>query len=211
MCYNENNMDGQDYLNQISATSRPIKKSSGAWWRSKYFMLGAGTLVALIVIIIIGAILRGNKGGEKNLSYALKLHLDNTSELISGYQSSVKSSELRSSSASLYGVVTNTSKDLTEFLVEKYEFKDKDISEDLVEEATLNKDGLESELFEAKINGILDRIYAHKMAYEISVITSEEAKIINMTGDSSLKELLEKSHGSLENLYEKFNNFSEAN
>ena len=96
-------------------------------------------------------------------------------------------------------------------MVEKYEFKEKDISEDLVEEATLNKDGLESELFEAKINGILDRIYAHKMAYEISVITSEEAKIINMTGDSSLKELLEKSHSSLENLYEKFNNFSEAN
>ena len=203
-------MDGQEYLNQISASSKPLKPAKGGFWRSKFFMLGMGALGALIVIIIIGAILGSNKGGEKNLSSALLLHLNNTAELIQEYQPKVKSSELRSSSASLYGVLTNTSKSLTEWLETKYNLKDKDVDEKITEQATLEKDALETDLFEAKINGILDRIYAHKMAYEISLFASEEAKLINTTGDSTLKELLTTSHSSLENLYEKFNSFSES-
>ena len=166
--------------------------------------------MALIVIIIIGAILSGNKGGAKNLSYELKLHIDNTLEEIQKYQSDIKSSELRSSSASLSGVLSTTSNELTSFLEEKYDFKEKDIREDIVEEANLAKDALDNDLFEAKINGILDRIYAHKMAYEITIIANEEAKLINATSDFTLQELLTKSYESLDNLYDKFNNFSEG-
>lgn len=203
-------MDGQEYLNQISASNRPLKSAKGGFWRSKYFMWGMGALAALIFIIIIGAILGSVKGGEKDLSYSLLLHIDNTSQTIQEYQSKIKSSELRSSSASLYGVLTNTSKALTEYLEAKYNYKEGDVGDRLVEQATLEKDGLVADLFEAKINGILDRIYAHKMAYEISLFTSEEARLINTTGDSTLKELLTTSHSSLENLYEKFNGFSES-
>ena len=203
-------MDGQEYLNQISAVNRPVKPAKKAWYKSKYAMLGLGTAVALIVIIIIGAILGGNKGGEKNLSYALKLHLANTSEVIQNYQPDVKSSNLRSSSASLYSVLSNTDRELTEYLTEKYNFKEKDIDSKVVEQAALEKDGLEAELFNAKINGILDRIYAHKMAYEISMFMSEEAKLINSTKDPQFKESLTSSYSSLENLYDSFDNFSEA-
>ena len=203
-------MDGQEYLNQISASNRPLKSAKGGFWRSKYFMWGMGALASLIFIIIIGAILGSVKGGEKDLSYSLLLHIDNTSQTIQEYQSIIKSSELRSSSASLYGVLTNTSKALTEYLEAKYNYKEGDVGDKLVEQATLEKDGLVADLFEAKINGILDRIYAHKMAYEISLFTSEEARLINTTGDSTLKELLTTSHSSLENLYEKFNGFSES-
>ena len=160
--------------------------------------------------MIIGAVLSGNRGGDKNLSYALKLHIDGTSEVIQKYQSDVKSSDLRSSSASLYSILSNTSKELTDYITAKYDFKEKDVNKNIAEEATLSKDGLEAELFEAKINGILDRIYAHKMAYEVSLITSEEAKIISSTGSADLKELLTKSYNSLNNLYDKFNSFSET-
>lgn len=173
-------------------------------------MWGMGALGVLIVIIIIGSILGSAKGGEKNLSYALLLHLNNTAGLIQEYQPEVKSSALRSSSASLYGVLTNTSKNLNDFLVQKYDYKEKEVDTKIVEAATLEKDGLEADLFEAKINGTLDRIYAHKMAYEISLFMSEEAKLIDSTGDSNLKALLSESHSSLENLYENFNSFSEA-
>ncbi|MBQ2672991.1 hypothetical protein IJH26_01570 [Candidatus Saccharibacteria bacterium] len=203
-------MDGQEYLNQISATSQPIGSTKQGWWRSKFFMWGMGALGVLIVIIIIGSILGSAKGGEKNLSYALLLHLNNTAGLIQEYQPEVKSSALRSSSASLYGVLTNTSKNLNDFLVQKYDYKEKEVDTKIVEAATLEKDGLEADLFEAKINGTLDRIYAHKMAYEISLFMSEEAKLIDSTGDSNLKALLSESHSSLENLYENFNSFSEA-
>ena len=101
-------MDKQDYLNQISATSKPPKQGKKGIFGSIYFKLGVGALVALIVIMILGAILSSGKGGVKQDSIALKVRLDNTMEMITTYQTDVKSSSLRSSSASLYGVLSNT-------------------------------------------------------------------------------------------------------
>ena len=207
-------MDSQQYLNQISEMSRPAPKSKGkgisGLLSSKFFLVGAIGVVLLIVIIIIGSILGGNKSDNKTLCYDLKLHLDNTAEVIEEYQQYVKSSDLRSSSASLLGVLTNTSRDLTTYLENTYNFKDKDISKTVVEQADLVKDDFLNELFEAKINGILDRIYAHKMAYEISLLTAEESQLYNSSKDESLSELLNTSYESLNNLYDKFNDFSET-
>lgn len=208
-------MEGQQYLNQISAANRPVKNTGGKGrgiLSSKFFIVGMVGLVGLIIIIIIGAILGGGKGsGGKELGYALKFHLNNTSDVIKEYQSDVKSSNLRSSSSSLYGVLTDTSKKLDEYLAAKYKTKDKDISKSIQTEAEKSKEALEKELFEAKINGNLDRIYAHKMAYEIALLTTEEKKIFETTGDESLKGLLGTSYESLTNLYAKFNEFSETN
>lgn len=203
-------MEGQEYLNQISALNRPEKKSMKGIFSSKFFIVGMIGVVGLILIIIVGMILGSGKDGEKALSYKLKLHLGNTASVIQTYQPNVKSSDLRSTSASLYSILANTDRELTNYLTEKYNFKDSDIDKKIVEEATLEKDGLEAELFEAKINGILDRIYAHKMAYEISVLMSEEAKIINSSKSDVLKELLTTSYNSLENLSAKFSEFSET-
>lgn len=206
-------MDGQEYLNQISASNRPVKSTGkmGGLLGSKFFIVGAIGLILLIVIIILGAILGGGKGGEQDLSYALKLHVENTAAVIQEYQPNVKSSELRSYSASLYSILSNTDNGLTEYLDQKYNIKDKDIKSNIVEEATLEKDGLTADLFEAKINGVLDRIYAHKMAYEISLITAEEASLVKITKDEGYKAILTDSYNSLTTLYEKFNNFSETN
>ena len=205
-------MDGQQYLNQISKANRPVKeaKSRGGIFSSKFFIVGAIGLGLLILIIILGAVLGANKSDEKDLGYKLKLHIDNTAEVVQEYQTSVKSSELRSSSASLYGVLSNTSKELGDYLTGKYNLKDKDIGEKIIAEATTNRDSLANELFEAKINGILDRIFAHKMAYEITIIMSEESKIYDSTSNETLKGLLDESYKSLENLYDKFNDFSET-
>lgn len=208
-------MDGQEYLNQITESNKPKKKAGNKKGisnilSSKIFKIGAIGLGALIVIIILGSILGGNKSNDKTLCYDLKLHLDSTSEVIQEYQQYVKSSILRSSSASLSGVLTNSSKELTDYLVDRYGFKDKDIDKKKVEAATAEKDEIANDLFEAKINGILDRIYAHKMAYEISLLTAEEARLMNTTNNETLKELLNTSYESLNNLYDKFNDFSET-
>ena len=203
-------MEGQEYLDQISATNRPVAKKKGGLFSSKFFMVGIIGLVILVVIVVFGMILGSGKGGEKELSFALKLHLDNTAGIINEYQPSVRSSDLRSNSASLYGILTNTNRDLTEYITGKYKFKEKDINKNILSETNLAKDALTTELFNAKINGILDRIYAHKMAYEISLIMTEEAKIINATKSDSLKEALTSSYNSLENLYNKFSDYSET-
>ncbi|MBR5939233.1 hypothetical protein IKZ77_01630 [Candidatus Saccharibacteria bacterium] len=203
-------MEGQEYLNQISASNRPEKKSMNRFFSSKFFIFAAISAVILIAIMILGAIINGSKGDEKELNYKLKLHIDNTAKVIQNYQPLVKSSVLRSSSASLSSILSNTSRELNDYLVEKYNFKDKDVDKKIVEAATAKKDELETELFEAKINGILDRIYAHKMTYEISSIMGEEAKLINSSKNAGLKDLLTTSYQSLDNLYKNFSEFSET-
>ncbi len=211
MCYNEP-MEGQEYLNQISASNRPVDKPRKNIFSSKFVLVGVIGLAVLIFIIIIGAFLGGNKTDEKSLLYSLKLHVDNTEAIVQEYQSIIKSSELRSYSASLQNVLHTTSADLSGYFTAKYNFKnDKDIDKKLVEEATLAKDSLNSELFEAKINGVLDRIFTHKMAYEISLIQSEESRILKGTKNTDLQEILNKSNESLTTLQENFDNYSETN
>lgn len=206
-------MDKQEYLNQISAKNRPVKNGSklSRILSSKIFLIGAIGLAVFIMLAIIGGALSSGRGNELEKSYALKLHLDNTSKEIDAYQKSVKSSTLRSYSASLMGILTDTNGKLTDYLTEKYNFKEKDIPKDVVSAADLARDGLESDLFEAKINGTLDRVYASKMAYEISVIAAEEASLIKSTNDDNFKDVLTNSYNSLNNLYGNFNDFSTAN
>lgn len=203
-------MDRQEYLNQISMKSRPAKKSRSGIFASKFFWIGVAGVAALILIMIIGGILGSARGSDKERLFALILHIDNTSEVIEKYQSSVKSSDLRSDSSSLAVVLSDTSKELTNYATEKYDFKKKDVSKSVAEEETLAKDGLMNELFEAKINGNLDRIYAHKMAYEVSLIATRENQLLKSTGNETLKNALNKSYSSLDVLYNKFNDFSES-
>ena len=204
-------MDGQDYLDQISADSRPIKPSRFQnIISSKFFLIGLIFVIVLIIIIVIGAILSANKTDVKSLSAALNLHITNTTSIIKTYQDEVKSSSLRSSSASLGSVLSDTNNKLTKYLTERYNYNPKKVETKISDQATLEKDNLESELFEAKITGNLDRIYAHKMAYEISRFISEETKIYNSTNDDTLKDILSTSYNSLSTLYDNFNNFSET-
>ncbi|MBR2839854.1 hypothetical protein IKE82_00775 [Candidatus Saccharibacteria bacterium] len=210
-------MENQEYLNQIAESSKPVTSTSGksgfslsGILHSKFFLIGAIGIVALIFIAILGSALSGNKKDIKTDIVALNYHIDNTSSLINTYQPNVKSSDLRSYSASLQSVLSNTSSDLSNYLTTKYNHKESKEDKNLATELATEKDALENELFEAKINGNLDRIYAHKMTYEISKFMSEELSIYNSTKDEALQAILNQSYSSLENLYDNFNDFSET-
>ena len=204
-------MEGQEYLNQISASNRPAKGSGlGGILSSKFFWVGMIGVAVLIIILIIGSLIggTGKKVSDQGLVLALKLHIEGTSSVINEYQPKVKSSNLRSSSASLSSVLNNTRGELDVYLTNNPPGKDDQKS--LQEPADQAREELRNELFEAKINGKLDRVYAHKMAYEISLITTEETRIYETTKDDTLKEIIGTSYDSLENLYNAFYDFSET-
>lgn len=207
-------MDGQEYLNQISAQARPVKPQAqgglAGLLDSPIAKVAVVGVVLFIVIAIIGGILGSGKDAVKVQSTALLLHINNTTDTISQYQSNLKSSALRSSSASLDSVLSNTSRDLNSYMTEKYDYKERSVDKELVAEAALHKEELTAELFSAKINGLLDRIYAHKMAYEISLISAKESSLYAIAKDEQLRAVLEQSYASLENLYVQFNEFSET-
>ena len=201
-------MDSQSYLNEISSVTRPVKSSKPDFLNNKFVLVGIIGVIGIILMAIVGTVLGGNKAGGKEQAIELKLRLDSTSQIITNYQKNVKSSDLRSSSASLDGVVTNTNRDLTNFLKETYKFESAEEKTQLAEDE--HREELDAELFEAKINGILDRIYAHKMAYEITIIMSMESKLYDSVSNEDLKGIIKTSYDSLKILQDKFSGFSEA-
>ncbi|MBR0488169.1 hypothetical protein IJJ39_00625 [Candidatus Saccharibacteria bacterium] len=203
-------MDNKEYLEQISASVRPATKSKGKGiLSSPIFKISVIGIIAFILIAILGAVLTGGRPSIKDETIELQLYVSSTMKAISDYQSDLKSSNLRSHSASLGSILSNTSRDLTNYLESTYDSAKPSSTAESDEQ--LHLEGLESDLFEAKINGILDRIYAHKMAYEISMIMSRESSIYEHVSDSSFRTKLESSYNSLNTLYTEFNEFSETN
>ena len=205
-------MDSQDYLDQISKAARPVKPKKGGALdilSSKYFKWGMAALVLLVAIMIFGSIL-GNRTTMEERCTSLKLQMDGDIQVIDEYQSKVKSSLLRSLSASLKGILANTSSQLNTYMVETYGFDEGELKEAVIEEADLYRDAILNDLFVAKINGYLDRMYAHKMTLEIYSIMSDEAGIVNSTSEEELKSIFSSSYESLNNLYSQFNDFSET-
>lgn len=203
-------MDNQEYLKQISSTVRPEKKSTG-FLSSTLFKVIVGGIAAIIVVVVMGSILTGGQTNNKERLTSLKLHIENTLSIISSYQSNIKSSSLRSSSTSFSSVLSNTNRELTDYIKERKLSYKKDSAEykKMKKDADNHKDELDADLFEAKINGILDRIFAHKMALEISLIAAEENSISSAEG-GVLESILSTSYDSLNNLYDNFNEFSET-
>lgn len=206
-------MESQDYLNQISVKPASNAPESGLdkILKSKYTWIIGGGVLLFILIAIIGAIIGSGSVSLENELIKLQLRIDSTSEVISEYQPKVRSSALRSSSASLSTVLANTSSKLTSYLAEKYDYKknNKDNNK-ITEQIKTEQDGLLNELFEAKITGVLDRTYAQKMAFEVSKILTEESNINKKNRDDELQGIINESYGSLENLYDNLNGFSEG-
>lgn len=202
-------MENQEYLNQIAAQARPTETPGrGGIFKSKLFLGLVAVIGVLTVVMIVVAIISGNKSaGPDELGFSLQMHIEGTSSIINKYQPLVKSSVLRSSSASLNTILSDTNAGLTNYLSG---LSSKSKVENLRVAADTARDELDQELFAAKINGNLDRVYAHKMTYEIELLAAEENKLINLTKSDKLKELLTKSYSSLETLYDQFNDFSEA-
>jgi len=202
-------MNRQEYLNQISKSSAPVKGAKPGILQSKFFMVGAVGVILFILIAIVGAILGGG-GDDQSRSIALELHLTGTMEVMSDYQPKVKSSDLRSNSSSLYGVLSGAETNLSNFLAEKYDYNGRDVDKNLQLEADTEQDALDSALFEAKINGNLDRIYAHKLTYEVSKFMSEADKIARTTDNENLRAIMKNLSGNLAPLYDKFSEFSQG-
>ena len=178
-----------------------------SFMNSTIFKFIAGAVAAFIVLAVVGVILGNGRAGARDQAISLKLNIDSTLSVISKYQPSVKSSDLRSSSASLYSVLSNTNRDLTSFVTENYDYNAKNDDKKFADNVAAERDALETALFQAKINGILDQVYANKMAYVVSLISAKETSLYNATGNAGLQTILSSSYNSLSNLYDQFNDF----
>ena len=202
------NMNNKDYLDKIASEARPLTAKAPGFFGSKLNLTMKqlkiiGIVVgAIIVVLFIGMIASsGNKNSERDTDL---------SKIIDDYRTKLRSSELRSMAMSLKSVLSEANYNLSSSLTTDFGAKSADKPNK--ESTAINEEALIGELSDAleaaRLNAVLDRVFAREFTYQISLLISLETDIINRTKKEPLKSSLESSRTNLEALHEQFDNFN---
>ena len=208
-------MDNKAYLEKIASETRISKpKATGFLGKlglspmMKKLLIGA-VAVAFFFIILGTALGGGDKNTDRDLVDKLSLRTTNLVSVIEHYTPYVKSSKLRSLGNSLKAVINQVNYAANTSLADDFDAKG---SKPQKEQTTLDEDAwrleLEESLENARLNGILDRVYSRDYAYQIGMLISLENDIIKKSKKENLTSALEKSLPNLDQLYDQFDNFA---
>lgn len=198
-------MDNFAYLNEIAAANRPVKNPSApkSLKVATIVKIVAAGVVLFFLLMAVGALVGGLKGKTDNLLKQVYLRTTNMSKIMEDYNRDLKSSDLRSLSASLAGALTNATNQLAGVLGTN---DAEDVAPDAatVEEETAILNELNTSLNNAKLNGILDRAYANLVGLQVSLLMSMISELEARTDDAALLSVLSSYRGNLEVLHQGF-------
>lgn len=211
------NMNNKDYLDKIASEARPLTAKAPGFFGSKLNLTMKqlkiiGIVVgAIIVVLFIGMIASsGNKNSERDYVDQAYLRTTDLSKIIDDYRTKLRSSKLRSMAMSLKSVLSEANYNLSSSLTTDFGAKSADKPNK--ESTAINEEALIGELSDtleaARLNAVLDRVFAREFTYQISLLISLETDIINRTKKEPLKSSLESSRTNLEALHEQFDNFN---
>lgn len=200
-------MNDLEYLNQISVKPAPAKPTLFDKKTKLTLIISA---IALFFAIIIIAVAGSSQSSEPTAISELSRLQQRSSALeqaLTTYTPSVKSSALRSSAASLSTILaelkstTSAHFTATGATLEDYPLTATDSSQIAAMNTSLEK---------ARLNGILDRTFAHELDYQIRYLIIIEDSTLAKSSDTSLNTFLKSSKSSLEHLRDTFASFSES-
>lgn len=202
-------MDNQAYLDQITASTKPAKNSGNHIIPPLVLKLAIGGVILAVLIMIFGLILGNLNPSTEDLSKQLSYRLSNVNATIEKYNPSVKSSQLRSKGTATKTIITNTQRELDDFLKEKYNFK-ADPKSEIATKEQKQIDAVNKKLENARLNAYLDRIYVHELSHQIELIMALESDINAHTDKAKLKEIVTNSMNSLKDLDTSIQQISET-
>ena len=211
-------MDNKEYLESIAKDTRsvgtPKKGLFGLDFNFppvlKKVLIGVG--IFLVVLIIIAMIAGAAGSGNNDRDYLDKLYI-RTTNLIKetpAYNKLVKSSQLRSMGTSLMSVLTETQSSVGNIIKSDYENANpgKPEKESITEEENKIMADYLTNLEDARLNGLLDRVYAREVTYQIGMLLSLEHEAYSNAKKDNLKSVLTTSMNNLNQLYEQFGNYT---
>lgn len=210
-------MNNKDYLDKIASEARPLTASAPGFLGSalhlsmKQLKIIGIAIAAIFLALIIAMIANsGNKNTERDYVDTAYLRTKDLSKVIDDYRTKIRSSELRSMAMSLKSVLLETNYALSSTLTNNFGAKNPDTpeKESTATDETAIIGELTASLEEARLNALLDRVFAREYTYQISLLISLETDIINRTKIDLLKSSLTSSRSNLETLHEQFDNFS---
>lgn len=179
-------MNNLEYLNQISQETRPTaaKKSASM---SLIIKIAVGGLVAFFFLMFLGMALNSGKTNPTDLTKQLYVRTTNLNTALTTYNKSLKSSQLRAIGTSLSGVLTGASASLANYLAPSTDEKsDLNPPEKLLATETATIEELDTTLNNAKLNGILDRVYANQIQLQVSLLITFISQLEQRTKDTDL-------------------------
>lgn len=190
-------MNNLEYLNQISQETRPTaaKKSASM---SLIIKIAVGGLLAFLFIMCLGMALGSGKTTPTDLTKQLYVRTANLNTSLTTYNKSLKSSQLRAIGTSLNGVLTSASASLTNYLSSEGD-KDADLNppEKLLAVETETIESLDTALNNAKLNGILDRVYANQIQLQVSLLITFIPQLEQRTKDTDLLDIISQYQSNL--------------
>ena len=194
-------MDNLQYLSQISSSTPPSYVPKQPLFSGKL-----KTILIIAAVLILGLFIFGLTSSSETPTDSLvelNLHATSLTDTVDSFRPSVKSTKLRSDSASLTALLGNISSLLsTQNLPKPTE------SQESAEESKISE--LNSTLTFAKLNGYLDRVYAREFTLETTLLISMLRDASADSSDSSFQASLASIISSLETLNTSFANFSEV-
>lgn len=205
-------MDNFEYLNQISQSNRPTHhsvKPSGAN-KPLLIKLTVGGVVLFFLLMALGAML-GNLGGKTTeLTKQIYVRSTNLNTAIGTYNRSLKTPKLRAIGVSLSSVLTNASNQLSSYLSARDSSSKTALTpseETAASEAALLAE-LDFSLTNAKLNGILDRVYDNQIGLQVSLLLSQVSELLARTKDSDLINILTPFQSSLQTIHQDIEAYS---
>lgn len=209
-------MNNKDYLDQIASEARPlVRKAPGFFGNTlnlsmKQLKIIGAVVISIVFILFIGMIATsGNKNSERDYVDQAYLRVNDLSGIIDKYRTEIRSSNLRSMAMSLKSVLSETSYTLSSSLANDFgvESPDKPAKESTAEKEDALIGELSSTLEVARLNAVLDRVFAREFTYQISLLISLETDILSRTKKEPFKTNLTSSKTNLETIHAQFNDF----
>ena len=203
-------MNALDYLNQISAN---VNQPAKTGFLDKKMKIVLGVLGGVILLFVIFIAVAGGSSSKSQPTASTELgrlymRASELSKTITNYNRSVSHSTLRSNGAQLSTLLTEITTTTSTYLSKNLGIETKSLALSDSDAANINK--LNADLEKARLNGLLDRTYAHEMGYQIDYLLIIEESIRKKTTDSILTAFIQSSTNSLTLLKDAFQNYSES-
>ena len=198
------------YLQQISKTTRPAAAKKGFHLNPKILIIASIAVAVILFIAMISSMLSGVKDKEKDEAMRLHVRTNYLLSALADYTEYVKSSNLRSMGATLSNHFTELNRDLLPILTDYWGYEDweDDAPAEIFEEETARAEEFRQDLENARLNGLLDRVYVRELALQIALLTSIESEVVARTEKEELISLLERSMSNLKELHTQFDDYS---
>lgn len=199
-------MNNYEYLKEISKSNRQVKSTaSGPNTGLILKILGAGALLVAILILIVTII--ASQGKAQALARQVSFRSNNLSATLNNYNSYIKSPQLRAIGISLKATIDSGESQINSYFISQDQ--ETAPTEDVFNSETELVTELNITLENARLNGILDRIYANQIQLQTSLLLSLLSTTLQKAeGDETLYPIIEQYHTNLSIIDQEIDKYS---